>query len=69
MKELESEEKLDKKKIRQQGGGRQKIIGKSPQILVELEKLIEPLTRGDPESPLRWTGKNTYKLRDELAVN
>jgi transposase len=67
LKELESEEKLDKKKIRQQGGGRQKIISKSPQILVELEKLIEPLTRGDPESPLGWTCKSTYKLRDELV--
>jgi transposase len=33
---------------------------------LELEKLIEPLTRGDPESPLRWTCKSTYKLRDEL---
>lgn len=67
LKELESEEKLDKKQIRRRGGGRQKITEKAPNILVDLENLIEPLTRGDPESPLRWTCKSTYKLRDELV--
>ncbi len=66
LKELENEEKLDKKQIRKKGGGRQKITEKAPNILADLESLIEPLTRGDPESPLRWTCKSTYKLRDEL---
>lgn len=67
LKELESEKKLDQKQMRQSGGGRPKITDKSPKILVELEKLIEPLTRGDPESPLRWTCKSTYKLAEELV--
>jgi hypothetical protein len=31
-----------------------------------LEQLVEPVTRGDPEAPLRWTSKSTYRLRDEL---
>ena len=55
LKELENEEKLDKKQIRKKGGGRQKITEKAPNILADLESLIEPLTRGDPESPLRWS--------------
>ena len=66
LKELESEEKLEKEKIRKKGGGRQKITEKHPNILEKLENLIEPLTRGDPESPLRWTCKSTYKLQKEL---
>ncbi len=35
-------------------------------LLEDLERLVEPLTRGDPKSPLRWTCKSTYNLRDEL---
>ncbi len=66
MKEIEREEKLEKEKIRKRGGGRRKITQTSPRIMGELEKLIEPLTRGDPESPLRWTCKSTYKLALEL---
>ncbi len=66
IKEIESEERLEKEQIRKKGGGRPKITEKDPKILVELENLIEPLTRGDPESPLRWTCKSTYKLQDEL---
>jgi hypothetical protein len=43
-----------------------KITVKQPRILEALENLVEPVTRGDPESPLRWTCKSTYHLRDEL---
>lgn len=68
LKELESSEKLEKEKIRKKGGGRQKITEKNPKILSELENLIEPVTRGDPESPLRWTCKSTYKLQKELKA-
>ena len=68
LKEIGSEQKLEKGRIRQAGGGRKKITEKQPGILKELEDLVEPLSRGDPESPLRWTCKSTYKLRDELVV-
>ncbi len=67
LKELESDQKLAQKRIRKKGGGRKKITEQNPKILVELENLIEPLTRGDPESPLRWTCKSTYKLTEELV--
>lgn len=44
-----------------------KIAETQPGILEALENLVEPATRGDPESPLRWTCKSTYHLRDELV--
>jgi len=37
-------------------------------LVPDLEKLIEPVTRGDPESPLRWTCKSVRKLSKELQV-
>jgi hypothetical protein len=46
--------------------GEKKITVTQPGILEALENLVEPVTRGDPESPLRWTCKSTYHLRDEL---
>jgi len=54
--------------IRQKGGGRKKAVLKDPDLLVDLEKLLEPVTRGDPQSPLRWTGKSVRKLADELRA-
>lgn len=47
-------------------GGEKKITETQPDILENLDKLVSPLTRGDPESPLRWTCKSTYKLAEEL---
>ena len=41
--------------IRRKGAGRKRNTDKQPSLLQELEKLIDPFTRGDPESPLRWT--------------
>ena len=43
-----------------------KTVEKDPQLWNDLEKLIEPVTRGDPESPLRWTCKSTRRLAGEL---
>ena len=43
------------------------MIAHDPQLPTLLESLVEPLTRGDPESPLRWICKNTRTLADELA--
>ena len=37
-----------------------------PKLLKDLNKLISPVTRGDPENPLRWTSKSTVALADEL---
>lgn len=53
-------------RIRQVGGGRKRTIKKDTTLEADLEKLIEPITRGDPESPLRWTCKSVRKLADEL---
>ena len=54
-------------RIRKEGGGRKKITTKFPKILIDIESLVEPVTRGDPESPLRWTCKSTRKLAEELS--
>ena len=54
--------------IRQKGGGRKKASFKDPDLLLDLEKLLEPVTRGDPQSPLRWTCKSVRNLADELRA-
>jgi len=64
--ELESGESLSDDKIRVPGGGRKKVVDKDPTVVSDLETLIEPTSRGDPESPLRWTSKSTRKLAEEL---
>jgi transposase len=54
------------KRIRQPGGGRKRTVAKDATLLHDLEQLVEPVSRGDPESPLRWTCKSVRKLADEL---
>lgn len=68
LKEIECEDKLEKDRVRKSGGGRKKLTEKQVTILKDLELLLEPSSRGDPESPLRWTCKSTYNLRDELIA-
>lgn len=53
--------------LRRKGGGRKKHTESDPQLLQALESLVEPTTRGDPESPLRWTLKSTSQLAQELT--
>jgi len=53
-------------RIRRPGGGRKKITLRDPKLLVCLTRLIEFGTRGDPESPLRWTCKSTRTLAAQL---
>lgn len=53
-------------RIRRVGGGRKKSKEKDPSLLADLERLVEPQTRGDPESSLRWTCKSVRNLADEL---
>jgi transposase len=55
-------------KQRRPGGGRKAITVKDPAAVVVLERLVEPTTRGDPESPLRWTCKSVRKLAAELCA-
>jgi DDE family transposase len=47
------------RRVRAPGGGRKKAETTNPELLDALDALIEPDTRGDPESPLRWTTKST----------
>ena len=53
-------------RVRRPGGGRPPLLEKDPTLLDDLDRLIEPVTRGDPESPLRWTCKSKDKLAAEL---
>ena len=53
-------------RVRRTGGGRPSLIVQDPDLLDRLETLVDPLTRGDPESPLRWTVKSTRTLAREL---
>jgi len=52
--------------IRRPGGGRKQLIETDPELMQALESLVDPVTRGDPMSPLRWTCKSTQKLSEEL---
>ena len=54
-------------RVRRPGGGRSRIAAKDPAVLPALERLVEPTTREDPESPLRWTGKSLRTLAGELG--
>lgn len=54
-------------RIRQAGGGRRPLTATDPALLTALLALIESTTRGDPESPLRWTCKSTAQLAAELT--
>jgi Rhodopirellula transposase DDE domain len=54
-------------RVRRPGGGRRPLRRTTPALLPALEALVEPVTRGDPESPLRWTCKSTRRLAEELA--
>jgi len=53
-------------RIRRPGGGRKRRRETDPELLCDLDKLLDPVTRGDPMSPLRWTCKSTTKLAAEL---
>jgi len=57
------------KRIRKAGAGRKSVIETDSGVMAALEKLVEPTTRGDPESPLRWTCKSLRTLADELSAN
>jgi hypothetical protein len=54
-------------RIRRPGGGPKRLTQMDPGLLPALEALVDPVTRGDPDSPLRWTCKSTRRLADELT--
>ena len=54
-------------RVRRPGGGRKPLTAHDPTLLVDLEALVDPVTRGDPASPLRWTSKSLAKLAAALA--
>jgi Rhodopirellula transposase DDE domain len=55
-------------RVRRPGGGRKPTIEKDPMLLSDLEALVEPTSRGDPEQPLRWTCKSLRQLAGELKA-
>ena len=54
-------------RLRRPGGGRRRRTATDPDLLPALERLVDPVTRGDPMSPLRWTCKSTTQLARELT--
>ena len=68
MHELDSGEKLPPPRVRRAGAGRKAAKTLDPGLVDALQALVEPVTRGDPESPLRWTRKSLRRLSEELRA-
>jgi transposase len=64
--ELESGQRPEPGRVRRPGGGRRPLTETDPTLLADLERLLEADTRGDPESPLRWTAKSVRQLAAAL---
>lgn len=60
--------RLDVSKVRRAGGGRKSLQETEPRLAADLDSLVEPATRGDPESPLRWTCKSLRVLANQLQA-
>ena len=56
------------RRVRRPGAGRKKKVDEDPALLNDLERLVDPVTRGDPESPLRWVCKSLRQLAKQLAA-
>lgn len=67
LREIKEGKILPEGRVRRPGGGRKTSVYHQPDLPEKLEGLVEPLTRGDPESPLRWTCKSTRRLSRELV--
>ena len=66
LKELAQDEPWER--VRRPGAGRKPTISKDPTLLADLEALVAPTSRGDPESPLRWTCKSVRRLAQALQA-
>jgi len=64
--ELQGGKRAEEGRVRRKGGGRKSNVSKDPKLSADLERLVEPVTRGDPQSPLRWTSKSVRKLAKDL---
>ena len=62
LKDLAAPERLPAGRVRRAGGGRKPLTETDPTLLGDLEALVEPDSRGDPMSPLRWTCKSLRAL-------
>jgi len=67
LRELRAPTRLAADRIRRPGAGRRPLTDTDPGLGAALDALVEPATRGDPQSPLRWTCKSTRRLADELT--
>ncbi len=54
---------------RRTGGGRKSLVSKQPEIVKAIEAIVDPVTRGDPMAPLKWTTKSLKKIQEELDSN
>jgi DDE family transposase len=61
-------EKPHEQRVRRPGAGRKAADESDPTLWAALEALVQPVTRGDPESALRWTSKSTRRLAEELVA-
>ena len=68
LRELETGERLEPGRVRRPGAGRTPVTTADPTLRADLERLVDTQSRGDPESPLRWTAKSVRRLRDELRT-
>lgn len=68
VKDVQGGEPLAKGRVRRPGAGRPKATTRDPGLRDALDRLIEPTTRGDPESPLRWTCKSVRQLAGALQA-
>ena len=66
LKELAQDEPSER--VRRPGAGRKPALLKDPTLRADLEALVEPTTRGDPESPLRWTCRSVRRLAQALQA-
>ena len=73
LRELDSQSTADthtvtSERLRRPGGGRRSLVAQDPGLLKALEALVDPVTRGDPMGPLRWTCKSAARLAMELQT-
>lgn len=66
--QAEAAEVVSRSRMRPRGGGRKRLTRDDPQLVRDLEWQVDPVTRGDPQSPLRWTCKSPRALASELQA-
>ena len=68
LKELAAGERLEAGQVRRRGAGRRALTVSDPTLVEDLQRLVDPDTRGDPESPLRWCSKSLGKIAGALVA-